>query len=250
MLLLATPVTAQDAPAEAPLPDLSGLHVALDVGHNKSSLGAMSARGVGEFYFNQATARKIAEVLKSAGAKVTIINEEGDITSLWDRPRKALDAGAHAFISIHHDSVNDKYLSTWVHDGKTRDYSDKFRGYSVFASKKNWHKNDSRTLAKTIGVAMKEAGFTPTPHHNEPIQGENRPYIHEATGVYEFTDLIVTKAGRIPSALLECGVIIHRDEELEVQKPEYQERIGRAVAHALATARQKKAFKDMGLPPR
>ena len=46
----------------------------------------------------------------------------------------------------------------------------------------------------------------------------------------------------MPAILLECGVIIHREEELLVQDPAYQDLIAHAVVKALATVfpREKK----------
>jgi N-acetylmuramoyl-L-alanine amidase len=37
----------------------------------------------------------------------------------------------------------------------------------------------------------------------------------------------------MPAALLECGVIINRDEEMELKKPETQARIADAAATAI-----------------
>lgn len=38
--------------------------VAIDIGHSKARVGAMSARGVGEFYFNRDIAQKLLITLK------------------------------------------------------------------------------------------------------------------------------------------------------------------------------------------
>ncbi len=119
LLVAAWPVSPAHAEIST-LPDLTGLHVALDVGHSKKSQGAISARGRGEFYFNRDTTLVIRKVLETTGAKVTVINEDGSLTGLIERPQRAAKLGAHAFISIHHDSVNDKYLSSWNDDGEKR----------------------------------------------------------------------------------------------------------------------------------
>ncbi|MEO0445225.1 MAG: N-acetylmuramoyl-L-alanine amidase [Verrucomicrobiota bacterium] len=238
-------VVAEDGEAEPPeeaWPDLSGIHVAFDVGHSLSKMGARSARGRSEFLFNQDTARTVAQALIGAGAKVTIINEDGTITGLSVRPQTAVKKKADVFISLHHDSVNEKYIQTWTFEGTELPYSDDFRGYSVFCSEKNFLAEKSRKVALEVGKQMKAAGFPTALHHNEPIPGENRKFWDEETAVYEFTDLIVAKAGRIPSILLECGVIIHREEELEVQKEAYQLRIAHALAKALSALREDKVI--------
>ncbi len=226
-------------PAIAEDNSLQGLTVALDVGHSKTRPGAISARGRSEFEFNLDTAKVIDEFLEGAGARCLIINETGTLTGLAERPGRALRLGADVFISIHHDSVNNKYIQAWTPPGQTqvRGYSDKFRGYSVFCSEKNPMAETSRAIALKVGAAMREAGFKPTLHHAEKIPGENRPLIDRETGVYEFTDLVVVKAAPLPSLLLECGVIAHREEELEVSKRPYQERVAKAILAALIEAR-------------
>lgn len=213
---------------------LAGLRVGLDIGHYRLRPGATSARGRVEFEFNHATARVIATVLEKAGAEVVLVNGDGLVSSLVERPRIAERAGADCFISIHHDSVNDKYLRKWVHEGVERDYADQFRGYSVFASEKNAKAGTSRTLALRVGSALRASGLRPTLHHAEAIQGENRPLLDEHTGVYEFSDLVVLKSAAIPAILLECGVIIHREEELVVQRPDYQDLLAHALVAALS----------------
>ena len=212
---------------------LEGLRVALDVGHSRLSPGAMSARGRGEFLFNLSTARVIAGVLKRAGAHVILINGDGAIAGLPDRAFLAGKEKADCFISIHHDSVNDKYLKPWIHEGASREYADDFRGYGVFTSSKNVKAERSQELARAVGAALFESGLKPTLHHAEPIKGENRPLLDERTGVYEFTDLVVLKAAEMPAILLECGVIIHREEELLVQDAAYQDLLAHALVNAL-----------------
>lgn len=209
------------------------LTVAIDIGHSVKKPGAVSARGRGEFYFNQEIARKVAPALKAAGFGAFLINEDGSNTGLASRTKEAQRRGADLFLSIHHDAVNNKYYSKWEHEAKTRGYSDKFRGYSVFFSKRNPHPRDSRRFAALLGAEMKAAGFEPTHHHAEPIKGENRPLLDPEIGLYEFTDLIVLKTSRLPAALLECGVIVHRDEELDMRDPAVQQRIVDAVVRAV-----------------
>jgi N-acetylmuramoyl-L-alanine amidase len=238
LLLLFARAAAEEAPAwkkpEFDGEPLAGLRVALDVGHHRLKPGAMSARGKPELSFNLATARVISGVLGKAGAEVILVNGDGTVTSLSERPALAEEKGADVFLSIHHDSVNDKYLRKWTHEGVERDHADHFRGYSVFASSKNAAAETSRALALRVGAALHGAGLRPTLHHAEPIQGENRPLLDERTGVYEFTDLVVLKSAKIPAILLECGVIIHRDEELIVQRPDYQQVIAHAVVKGLS----------------
>jgi len=216
-----------------------GRHVvALDIGHTVAQHGSTSARGEGEFTFNQRIVRLLAARLeRSAIAAPVVINPEGGKIALIDRAKFAAREGAELFLSIHHDSANDKYLHWWDPDGdgSKQQYSDNFRGYGVFVSKKNRQADRSLKFALALGAAMKARGFVFTPHHSEPIQGESRPILDESSGVYQYDDLIVLKNAPMPAALLECGVIINRAEELELKKPETQARIADAAASAIET---------------
>jgi len=214
-----------------------GRHVvALDIGHTAAQHGSTSARGEGEFYFNQRIVRLLeTRLARSASVFPVVINPEGSKISLIDRVRVAARDGAELFLSIHHDAANAKYLKTWEPDGdgKRQEFSDQFRGYGVFVSKKNRQFDRSLDFGLALGAAMKARGFVFARHHNEPIAGENRPILDEARGVYQYDDLIVLKNAPMPAALLECGVIINRDEELELKKPETQAQIADAATSAI-----------------
>jgi N-acetylmuramoyl-L-alanine amidase len=117
------------------------------------------------------------------------------------------------FVSIHHDSAQDKYLEEREADnGKTQRYTDKFSGYSIFVSRKNPRYDESLDLARRIGRAMR-ANFKFAMHHNEAIAGENRPIVDPDSGVYAFDDLVVLKTASMPAVLVECGVIVNPEEE-------------------------------------
>jgi len=228
-----TPIALPYTPAKRP----DGRHVvALDIGHTVAQHGSTSARGEAEFSFNQRVVRLLAARLeKSSVVFPFVINPEGSKIGLLDRAKIAAQQGAELFLSIHHDSANDKYLQSWEPngDGRKQQYSDLFRGYGVFISKKNRQADRSLQFASALGGARKSRGFTFASHHSEPIPGENRPILDPARGVYQYDDLIVLKNAPMPAALLECGVIINRDEELELKKPEMQARIVDAAASTI-----------------
>jgi N-acetylmuramoyl-L-alanine amidase len=213
---------------------LAGWKIALDIGHTRKAPGAISARGFTEHSYNVAMVELLRKRLAAHGAEPVVINARQAEVSLFDRARLAAEAGAHLFLSIHHDSVNAKYKERWqTPDGKVREFSDRFRGYAVFCSRKNRHFKQSRFLAERIGEAMRQAGYAPTFHHAEKIPGEGRTLLEKSTGVYEYGDLIVLKTAPMPAVLVECGVIVHRDEELELQTPQRRERTAEAICRAL-----------------
>lgn len=213
--------------------DCPGFRVALDIGHTLRDPGAISARGRTEFSFNATLAREVRAGLAVAGIEAFPINEDGTIESLEQRTMAAKRERAALFLSIHHDSVQPRYLSEWTVDGHTHRYSDHFRGFSLFVSERNTAYHESLHFATLLGRQLLARGLTPTLHHAEPIPGENRPLLNDELGIYRFDDLVVLRTATVPAVLFEAGVIVHRDEELDLSDPAYRARHVRAVVAAV-----------------
>lgn len=214
--------------------------VALDIGHQPTAPGAMAADGRMEYEFNRRMVGLIAADLEQdSRIRVVIVNPEARRISLTGRAAAARAAGAQLLLSIHHDSVNDRYLeSEREPNGRILHYCDRFRGYSVFYSEKNSDPSQSFDFAQALGRAMRRQGLTPTLHHAEPIKGENRELVNRDLGIYRFDDLIVLKSAAMPAALLECGVIVNRSEEAELLTKERQEKVVAAI-HEVVSAMAK-----------
>jgi N-acetylmuramoyl-L-alanine amidase len=209
--------------------------VALDIGHLPTAAGAMGADGKMEYEFNRRMVKLIAaDLQQNDRIRTVIVNREAEPITLSGRAAVAKAAGADLLLSIHHDSVNDRYLKAEREaDGRVLHYCDRFHGYSVFYSGKNRAAEQSLDFAQALGRAMRSQGLTPTLHHAEPIKGENRELVNPDLGIYRFDDLIVLKSAAMPAALLECGVIVNRSEEAELLTEERQQKVVAAVHEAV-----------------
>ncbi|HET7201659.1 MAG TPA: N-acetylmuramoyl-L-alanine amidase [Burkholderiales bacterium] len=206
--------------------------VAIDVGHFIEEPGATSARGRPELDFNRDLAAEIEAAAQRDGLKTMLIGYEGFMSHLARRTAAA--ARADFFLSVHHDSVQPRFLETWEYDEVERPYSDLHSGFSLFISRKNRAPRASLACASAIGAALRSAGFSPSLYHADPIPGENKPFADKANGVHFYDNLIVLKTARTPAVLLEAGVILNRDEELKMRSEDVRRRIAAAVAQGLA----------------
>jgi N-acetylmuramoyl-L-alanine amidase len=212
--------------------------VAIDVGHTKASPGAISVTGQPEYKFNLRIAEQLEKKLKEtntdggATIKPFIISSEKPM-ALQTRTKTAASKNADLFVSIHHDSAQDKYLEEQEVDGKTERFTNEFSGYSVFVSRKNPRYDESLDVARRIGRAMQTSGFKFAKHHHEPIAGENRPFADEAAGVYAFDDLVVLKTAIMPAVLVECGVIVNPKDEQTLLKGGTQAAITAAIVRGI-----------------
>jgi N-acetylmuramoyl-L-alanine amidase len=205
--------------------------VAIDVGHYFARAGATSARGVPEFDYNLTLAREMADTLRARGHDVMVIGEDGLAADLYQRAPQA--AGRDLLISVHHDSVQAKYMSTWEYEGAVLRYSDMQAGYSLFVSRRNPQRARSLACASAFGAALQGAGFVPSRYHADPVVGEAREYADEDYGVHYYDNLVVLHTATVPALLFEAGVLVNRHEELAMRDPRVRARIARSAADAV-----------------
>jgi N-acetylmuramoyl-L-alanine amidase len=215
----------------------AGFPVAIDVGHDRDRPGAFSARGVPEFEFNLALGREVLAALLAGGfSRSLLIGESGSPIGLRERTAIAERAGARVFISIHHDSVQPRYLERWTFEGRVQERTTHARGFSLFVSAANSFFAASKELALLMGSELRARGMRPSVHHAEPIEGENREVIDRLNGVYRFDDLVVLRSAAMPAVLLEAGVIKHQEEELIVATKAFQTDVVGAIRRAVQQA--------------
>ena len=227
-----------DSPARSPQGEChrAQFRAIVDVGHTAEVPGATSARGAAEYTFNLRLAREIKQQLIDAGFVRTVLLVTAGPTraGLAKRVASANRSSADLFLSIHHDSVPDRFLETWKYEGRELYFSDRFKGHSIFISNENSEPRASLLFGRLLGNQLKERGLQYAKHYTEPFMGRRRrELVDEQAGVYRYDQLIVLKDTRIPAVLLEAGSIINRDEEVEMASAERRSLIAQAVSDAV-----------------
>jgi N-acetylmuramoyl-L-alanine amidase len=59
------------------------------------------------------------------------------------------------------------------------------------------------------------------------------PIVDKEKGIYAFDDLVVLKTATMPAVLLECGVIVNRTDEENLNNPAYRKRLVEAICRAV-----------------
>lgn len=209
------------------------LRVAIDIGHSNADPGATSARGRSEFSFNDAFARELIEAgRQKSKLELFLVNPSGGPMELTHRTDKAAAQHADLFLSIHHDSVQDKYLNSWRHNNTLQNFTNSFSGFSVFVSSLNPKFGASRKVAELIATNWKTLGLRQSLHHAEPIRGENKRLLSWDLGVYD-APFLVLRSASMPAVLLELGVIANRDEEPLLELSSHRQKLKVGVLDAL-----------------
>jgi len=235
-LAFAAAQTARAEPRPANVCARAAFRVVIDVGHSAQAPGATSARGGSEFAFNLKLAERIEQQLLAAGFRrsVLMVTEGPSRKALAERIKRANALAADLFLSIHHDSVPDKFLEKWEFEGEQRGFSDRFSGHSIFISYDNNDLAGSLLFARMLGSQLRKRGLNYTPHYTERFMGHRQRLLVDAqTAVYRYDQLLVLRDTDMPAVLLAAGSIINREEELRMGSVEHQALISAAVADAV-----------------
>ena len=211
--------------------------VAVDSGHTPGDPGSTSARGKTEYAFNDRLARETLTALQSAGfGKAFMINPYRKDLSLHERTKLSDGRSANLFLSIHHDSVQPHYLSSWKYKGTTEKYADQFSGFSLWVSGSTRGAAVAQAAATAIGTGLLRRGLKPTLHHAEPIAGESRQVLDSTRGIYRRDSLAVLRTSQAPAVLVEAGVIVNRAEEALLELPAHRAKIVAAMVEGVGAA--------------
>ena len=129
----------------------------------------------------------------------------------------------------------DWILEDWEFEGTPSHFSDSFSGYSFFVSRDNQHYDASLLFATLLGKQLKARSLQYARQYTEPFMGKyQRELVDADLGIYRYDQLIVLKEVRMPSILLEAGLIINRDEELQMNSPQRRDLVTASVIEAVA----------------
>lgn len=218
-------------PAAAETPPL----LVLDPGHTPEAPGALGARGIYEVDYNDRFAEELAPLLRAAGWRVTITRGRGQTLTLAERAALANSLHADLFLSIHHDSARDIFLTPTEHEGRParRTNGDaRFRGHSLFVSERNPCLGASYTFALLLAQRIRALGRAPALYHADWRYGSGRPLYDAHLGIYRYDDLAVLRRTDMPAVLLEVGVLPDVADEAWLSAPENRRAMQRAIVHA------------------
>jgi N-acetylmuramoyl-L-alanine amidase len=175
---------------------LRGLVVAVDPGHPPG--GAMGPTGLREAEANLAVARRLARLLERADAKAVLTRTGDTALGLEERAQIAQAAGAHLFVSVHHNAFPD--------------------GVDPFA-------------------ASGTSTFFFHPHAEALARALQAELLHELhlrdLGVGRTSLAVLRRLTWMPAALTESMYMMVPDQEAALRDPGVQDRIARAHLRAL-----------------
>lgn len=205
--------------------NIYGINLVLDIGHTPKKNGATSSTCEKEYKYNQELALYIIEQLKNENNLNVSLSSKYNNQELTFQERYDSSIDKDLFISIHHDSVQKQFIK-YIKNCPTTDYAE---GFSIFISKKNIEYEKSLEYAKSFAKELVAQGLSPSLHHAEKIEGENRELIDDKLGIYLFDDLKVLKNANSAAFLFEAGVIVNPVDEKKAKTKVFKDKIIKAM---------------------
>ncbi len=213
--------------------------VVLDAGHGGQDPGAISKNGHFEKDLTLKMAKETKALLEKAGYKVVLTRDRDIFITLRGRVKKAHEAKADLFISIHADSARNtkaRGLSIYTISEKASD-----KEAAALAEREN--KSDI-LLGMDLDDYQQEVSSVLIDLAKQDTMKESRVYadlvvkemqrtVQLLPNAHRFAGFAVLKSPNIPSVLLEMGYMSNRHEEREMQKAAYRKKLGQALVRAV-----------------
>jgi N-acetylmuramoyl-L-alanine amidase len=214
------------------------LVIAIDAGHGGQDPGAIGRGGTREKDVNLAIARRLAKQIEAEEGMRAVLIRDGDyFISLRGRIRKAREAGADMFISVHADAVPDRNVSgasvyvlslRGASDEASRWLAERENAADLMGGVSLDDKND--VLASVLlDVTQKEAVSNSVEAADAVLGALRRVgHVHGAHRV-RHAGFVVLKSPDIPSMLVETAFISNAGDERKLRDPAYQQRVAEAI---------------------
>ncbi|MBO7483574.1 MAG: N-acetylmuramoyl-L-alanine amidase [Alphaproteobacteria bacterium] len=213
--------------------------IVLDPGHGGQDPGAISISGKYEKDLTLKMAKETKVLLEKQGYKVVLTRDKDFYIPLRGRIKKAHEANADLFISIHADSAKNKTA----------------QGLSIYTISETASDKEAAALAERENKADILFGMDLTDYQPEVgnilidfakkyamdqssiyadfVVDEMKKEVNLREKAHRFAGFVVLKSPNIPSVLLEMGYLSNPKEDKLMQRADYRKKLGMALTKAV-----------------
>ncbi len=234
-----TPAAFAPVPARKP-PTPHKPVIALDPGHGGRDPGAISVGGIYEKDITLAMAHELRKALVGSGRYRVFMTRERDVSvRLRDRVRRARQANADLFLSLHADAIGNpgvRGLSVYTLSERASDAE-----AGALAERENkadiilgmdFTAESADVTNILIDLAQRETMNNSVLYANTLLNELPRD-VRTLNNSRRYAGFAVLKAPDVPSVLLEMGYLSNRTDEKLLRQRAYRAKLSQAVVRAL-----------------
>ena len=184
-------------------------------------------------------AKETRELLQKAGYKVVLTRDKDIFIPLRGRIKKAHEANADLFISIHADSAKNasaKGLSIYTISERASDAE-----AAALAERENkadiilgMDLSDIDPMAGSVLLDLeKTATMNKSARYADYVVQEMKKKVSLVPNAHRMAGFVVLKSPSIPSVLVELGYLSNRTEDKNLQKASYRKELAEALVRAV-----------------
>lgn len=217
------------------------LIIAIDAGHGGRDPGAIGGGGTYEKTVTMKVARKLAEEIDRHPGMRAVLIRDGDVfIPLADRYRKAREAQADLFISVHADAAENRRANgASVFVLSTRGASSEAARF--LASRENNSDlvggvtldDKDRNLAAVLLDLSQSATLRVSDEAANHVLDELRSVGKTHKPQVERANFWVLRSPDVPSMLVETGFITNAEDERKLNDPDFRRRVAEVVARGV-----------------
>ena len=213
--------------------------IVLDAGHGGQDPGAISRSGHYEKNITLNMARETRDLLQKAGYKVVLTRDSDIFIPLRGRIKKAHEANADLFISIHADSAKNtsaQGLSIYTISERASDAE-----AAALAERENkadiilgMDLSDVDPLAGNVLLDLaKTDTMNKSAQYAKYVVREMKKTVQLVPNAHRMAGFVVLKSPNIPSVLVELGYLSNKTEDKNLQKQSYRRELAEALVRAV-----------------
>lgn len=238
---VAIPEMKASVPKAATPPPKKQRIIMLDPGHGGQDPGAISRSGRYEKNITLQMAKELKTLLQKAGYKVVMTRETDIFIPLRGRIKKAHDARADLFISIHADSAKNKSakgLSVYTISEKASD-----KEAAALAERENkadlilsLDLSDVDPELSSIFLDLeKQETMNRSADYAKCVVEEMKKKVDLVPNAHRQAGFVVLKSPSVPSVLVELGYLSNKTEDKNLQKASYRKKLAESLVRAVDT---------------
>ena len=211
------------------------LKIAVDPGHGGEDRGAKGAKGLQEKDAALALALALKVVLEDQGFEVLLTRKEDFFIPLWDRARKANEAGADLFISLHLNAARAKaakgsevfFLSLGQGDSDA----------AAVAALENSGVKDRPAPESVLSSILEDMAQKAYLQESERLAVHLQTQLNHLGGIKERgvkqAPFVVLRGAAMPAVLVEAAFISNPKEELKLRDSVFRRKVAESLAQGV-----------------